>query len=193
MSVYVIGHQNPDTDAICSAIGYADFLKRTTKPNAVPACCGSIPARTAYVLEQAGVPKPRLITTVRPTAGQVCNRKIVSARADESFHQVYQRMYAAGHRAIPIVDGGNTLVGLVSIIQLLELLMPSNDDGNGDNSRTVYGSLEQVRSALGGAFLHSSEEGKVQKLSMMVGPSPQIRLLHIDGHVHALRGEDVRF
>jgi manganese-dependent inorganic pyrophosphatase len=29
----VIGHRNPDTDAICSAIGYAEFKRRTGSPH----------------------------------------------------------------------------------------------------------------------------------------------------------------
>ena len=37
MSVLVFGHRNPDTDAICSAIAYADLLQRTTRPDAVAA------------------------------------------------------------------------------------------------------------------------------------------------------------
>ena len=35
MTLYVFGHRNPDTDAICSALAYADFLRRTTRPDAV--------------------------------------------------------------------------------------------------------------------------------------------------------------
>ena len=33
--IFVIGHRNPDTDAICSAIGYAEFKRRTGMPEAV--------------------------------------------------------------------------------------------------------------------------------------------------------------
>ena len=60
--LYVIGHKNPDTDAICGAIALADLLAKTTHPHAQPSRCGEVPERTAWVLEQAGLPAPKLIT-----------------------------------------------------------------------------------------------------------------------------------
>lgn len=59
---YVMGHKNPDTDAICGAIALADFLSKTTHPHAKPSRCGQVPERTAWVLEQAGLEAPKLIT-----------------------------------------------------------------------------------------------------------------------------------
>ena len=56
---YVIGHKNPDTDAICSAIGYAALLRVTgEEPDAVAARCGEISQRTKWVLERAGLEIP---------------------------------------------------------------------------------------------------------------------------------------
>ena len=70
MPLYVIGHKNPDTDAICSAIGYADLLRRTGTPEAEAAACGPINARTTHVLKRAALEAPKLILDIRPTAGQ---------------------------------------------------------------------------------------------------------------------------
>lgn len=53
--IYVIGHQNPDTDAICSAIGNAEFLRTHGEPDAIAARCGEMTLRTSWVLEKAGV------------------------------------------------------------------------------------------------------------------------------------------
>ena len=53
---YVIGHKNPDTDAICSAIGYAALLRAVgEEPKAIAARCGEISSRTKWVLERAGL------------------------------------------------------------------------------------------------------------------------------------------
>jgi len=60
--LYVMGHKNPDTDAICGAIALADFLSETVYPHAKPSRCGEVPERTAWVLEQAGLEAPKLIT-----------------------------------------------------------------------------------------------------------------------------------
>ena len=56
--VLVIGHRNPDTDAICSAIGYAEFKRRTGMPEAVAARCGDTNERIDFVLNTFGVPAP---------------------------------------------------------------------------------------------------------------------------------------
>ena len=74
MSVLVFGHRNPDTDAICSAIAYADFLQQTTRPDAVAACCGPPNQRTEYVLARAGLAAPKLVMDVRPQVEDVCRR-----------------------------------------------------------------------------------------------------------------------
>ncbi|HBK72970.1 MAG TPA: inorganic diphosphatase, partial [Planctomycetaceae bacterium] len=58
MSLYVFGHRNPDTDAICSAIAYADLLRQTGQSDAVAACCGAPNKRTEYVLKTAGIAPP---------------------------------------------------------------------------------------------------------------------------------------
>jgi manganese-dependent inorganic pyrophosphatase len=62
----VIGHRNPDRDAICSAIGYAEFKRRTEMPEAVAARCGDTNDRIDFVLKSFGVPAPRFVATSHP-------------------------------------------------------------------------------------------------------------------------------
>ena len=100
MSTFVFGHRNPDTDAICSAIAYADLLRRTTRPDAVACCCGPPNKRTEYVLERAGLAAPRIVMDVRPQVEDVCRREVVTAAFGDTFHEAYQRMKAGDLRAI---------------------------------------------------------------------------------------------
>ena len=58
--VYVIGHLSPDADTVCSAIGYADFLKQLGY-DAVPAISGAPNAETEFVLERFGVETPEIL------------------------------------------------------------------------------------------------------------------------------------
>ncbi len=61
--IYVIGHKNPDTDSICSAIGYADFKKQLTGDSSyVPARAGDLNPETKFVLERFGLDVPELLT-----------------------------------------------------------------------------------------------------------------------------------
>ena len=58
--IYVFGHQNPDSDSICSALVTADWLTMLGK-SATPFRQGEITPETAFILQQAGVAPPRLL------------------------------------------------------------------------------------------------------------------------------------
>ena len=128
LPVYVIGHKNPDTDAICSAIGCAELLRLTRYPDAVAACCGGLNPRTRWVLARAGLEAPHLIMDLRPTAETICRADVIQAREHETFLDVYQRMERAEVRTIPIVDAEGHVTGLANIQDLLKLLLHNIED-----------------------------------------------------------------
>lgn len=64
--VWIIGHRNPDTDSVCSAIAYA-YLKRQTGLYAEPARAGKLNPETRYILDRFGFAEPRLINYFYPT------------------------------------------------------------------------------------------------------------------------------
>ena len=167
MSVFVFGHRNPDTDAICSAIAYADLLQKTTRPDAVAACCGPPNKRTEYVLERAGIAPPRIIMDVRPSAEDLCRKAVVTASFGESFHEVYRRMQAHDLRAIPVVDDDRRVEGVLSVLDVMSLFFDNEHDPV--KSRTVSTSLEKIHGVLGGDFQHVVTPGQRDELMVMVG------------------------
>lgn len=167
MSILVFGHRNPDTDAICSAIAYADYLQQTQRPEAIAACCGTPNKRTEYVLQQAKVPAPRIVMDVRPELTDICKRDPVTASSGEVFYEVYQRMKDHDVRAIPIIDSERRVVGVLSLLQLMDLIF--RDDADPLLTRMVNTSLEKVRNVLGGTFQHSLEPNQLDELLVMVG------------------------
>jgi manganese-dependent inorganic pyrophosphatase len=167
MTTFVFGHRNPDTDAICSAIAYADLLQRTTRPDAIAACCGTPNQRTAYVLKRAGVPTPRIVMDVRPEVFDLCGREPVTAKRGEVFYEVYQRMKDHDVRAVPVVDENRRVVGLLSLLQLMDLIF--RDDADPLKTRTVKTSLGKIREILGGSFQHELHPNQLDELLVMVG------------------------
>jgi len=151
MPTYVIGHKNPDTDAICSAIGYADLLRRTGMPEAEAARCGELNARTAFALEQAGVPAPKLVMDVRPTAGQMAHRAVISAGVDESFGEVFDRMRGPGLRTLPVLDASGHVLGMLSLQKMVDQLLPDSSK-DPTEARIVDTNLRRMVKALGGKF-----------------------------------------
>jgi len=167
MSLLVFGHRNPDTDAICSALAYADLLRRTTRPDAVAACCGPPNQRTAFALERAGLAPPRIVMDVRPQVEAVCRRPPVTAARGDSFHAVYQRMRDGDLRALPVVDSDGRVVGLVSVLDLMDLFF--RDAADARRARTVETSLRTMCEVLGGSFQHAIRPEEREELLVMVG------------------------
>jgi manganese-dependent inorganic pyrophosphatase len=167
MSVFVFGHRNPDTDAICSAIAYADLLQRTTRPDAVAVCCGAPNPRTAFVLDRAGLPPPRIVMDVRPQIEDVCRRDTVTAALGDSFHDAYQRMREGQLRALPVVDTERRVVGVISVLDLMDLFFRDATDAR--RARTVETSLHTMCNVLGGSFQHVIDPSRRDELLVMVG------------------------
>jgi manganese-dependent inorganic pyrophosphatase len=171
---YVIGHKNPDTDAICSAIGYAALLRAVgEEPEAIAARCGEISQRTKWVLERAGLEVPVLVTDVRTNAGMISHREVVKVRASDTFLTAYHRMLAAEIRCVPVEDEHGNLCGILRYFDLLRLLLPADTEGL--SVRTVLASLAHLAETLkaenlGGAPSLPEEE---EDLILLVGASSQ--------------------
>lgn len=169
---YVIGHRNPDTDAICSAIAYADLLQRTRMREARAARCGHPTARTEWVVRKAGVKLPDLVMDVRPTVGSVGKKTIATAAAHESFLEVYARMIWGGYRSIPIVEGENQLKGMLYLTDLLKLLLPVGESA--ERMRTVRTCSANMLRSMGGTVVHQGgDPDEVTDLILMVAASSE--------------------
>lgn len=173
--VFVIGHKNPDTDAVCSAIGQAEFLRRSGIESAVAACCGGLNPRTTWVLEQAGIDPPVLLMDVRPTAATICRRNVVSARADETFLEVYHRMKREDVRSLPVVDPEGKVLGVPTIGDLMELLMHAAEstEASPDLARQLTTSLANVAAALGAETLTAFDLDRQQDFTLTVSASSE--------------------
>jgi manganese-dependent inorganic pyrophosphatase len=171
---YVIGHKNPDTDAICSAIGYAALLRAVgEEPQAIAARCGEISQRTKWVLERAQLDAPVLLTDVRVHASMICHRKVIKVSVSDTFLTAYRRMLAAEIRCVPVEDEHGNLVGILRYFDLLKLLLPA--DTEGVSVRTVHVSLGKLADTLQaeslGAKLTTPEFE--EDLILLVGASSQ--------------------
>lgn len=165
--VYVMGHRNPDTDAICSAIAYADLLQRTSMPEAVAAACGTANLRTKFVLKKAGINHPKLIMDVRPSTGEICRRNVLAARADEPFMEVYRRMQQHKLKAIPVLDTERNVVGLLSLMRLMHLLIPDEQDLG--EQRILNSTLARMRSVLGAKFQNEVDIHQQEQMVIFIG------------------------
>lgn len=171
---YVIGHKNPDTDAICSAIGYAALLRVVgEEPTAQAARCGEISQRTKWVLERAGLDIPVLITDVRTNAGMISHRNVIKVTVSDTFLTAYRRMLAAEIRCVPVEDEEGNLSGILRYFDLLRLLLPADTEGL--SVRTVHASLAHIAETLQAESIGANGPlpEKEEDLILLVGASSQ--------------------
>ena len=168
---YVLGHRNPDADAICAAIGHAAYLQALGE-DVEAARCGEVPPRVKIVLERAGLVAPKLVEDVRPTAGSICRKSVVSVREDDTFLVAYDLMVNHGVRAVPVLNNDGEVKGLLHFLDLLQLLLPAATDGR--DVKLLHASLENIGETLGaGAESGANPPPEEEDLFMMVGASSQ--------------------
>ncbi len=148
--VYVIGHKNPDTDSIVSAVAYAELLRRQGKENVVAARQGDLWPETRYILDRFGVPAPMLIEDVRPRVCDVMTTQVVTADPNEAIYQIGRRLRERGIRAIPLVDGEGDLQGLITVEDFARVLFEEMDPIVLDRMPL---SLDNVLATLGGRLV----------------------------------------
>ncbi len=82
--IYILGHKNPDADAICSALAYEAYKHAIGETEYIAARCGNSNARIDAILEHFNVPLPRFIGDVTPRVGNIM--QIGSALAQQRQH-----------------------------------------------------------------------------------------------------------
>ncbi|HQZ28154.1 MAG: putative manganese-dependent inorganic diphosphatase [Verrucomicrobiales bacterium] len=171
---WVMGHKNPDTDAICSALAYADLLRQTRIPEAVAACCGPPNARTEWVLHTAGINRPRLMSDVNLRASDICRAHVSTARPTESVIEAYREMAAHSYRSLPVTNEDGILIGMLALQDLLALLIPESDKGN--LARQVTTSTDNVARILEADIVHLNDSSSIEQdfLMMVAGSSEPV-------------------
>ena len=169
--ILVIGHRNPDTDAICSAIGYAEFKRRTGMIEAIAARCGDTNDRIDFVLNAFGVPAPKFVADVSPKISDVMQRKILSVRPDSTAADALRLMDEKNLRILPVMDAEQKCRGLLSLFKLSKFLFPavSRHPGADHNSREMLCSLLSLTKTLDGQLLTGIEPEREEELILMIG------------------------
>ena len=164
--IFVIGHRNPDTDAICSAIGYAEFKRLTGLTDAVAARCGDTNERIDFVLKTFGVPPPRFISDVSPKVRDVMQAEILSVTSDATAAEALALMDEHDIRVLPVLDAEQHCRGLLSLFKLSKFLFPAAN--RLVDSRRVLSSLSNLAKTLSGQLLVGHESRREEELILMV-------------------------
>lgn len=162
--VYVIGHRNPDTDSICSAIAYAN-LKNQVEGNGYEAYrAGNINGETRYILDTFGIKDPKYVSDVRPRLTDVNLNLVKGAKATDSLKSAREMMQTEKIVSLPVLDG-KKMTGLVSISDVLKADMDVYDNEILAKAKTPY---KNVVETLDGTLQAGDIEGYITEGKLTV-------------------------
>ena len=152
--VVVIGHRNPDTDSICSAIAYAELKNQTSSLVCEPRRAGRMNQETEFVLKKFGVTPPQMCTDVNPKIRDVDFREMPGINGSTSLRKAWEIMRDKQIDTLPITDADNELLGLITVKDIATANMDVFDTEVLAKSRTSY---KNILETLGGTMVVGDE------------------------------------
>ena len=152
--VVVIGHRNPDTDSICSAIAYAELKNKTSSLVCEARRAGRMNQETEFVLKRFGVAPPRMCTDVNPKIRDVDYREMPGIPDSTSLRKAWEIMRDQQIDTLPITSADNELEGIITVKDIATANMDVFDTGVLATSRTTY---KNILETLGGTMVVGNE------------------------------------
>ena len=153
--VVVIGHRNPDTDSICSAIAYAELKNKTSDLVCEARRAGRMNQETEFVLKKFGVTPPRMCTDVNPKIRDVDYREMPGIPGATSLRRAWEIMRDQKIDTLPITSAENDLEGIITVKDIATANMDVFDTGVLAKSQT---SFRNILETLGGTMVVGRED-----------------------------------
>lgn len=165
--VYVVGHKNPDTDSICSAIAYAELKKKVTGEEYVARRAGQINEETQYVLAKFGVKAPEILKNVKLQVKDLDIHKIEGVEPNVSIRDTWTKMKEQSVKTLPILKE-EELVGVISTGDIAKSYMDVYDNKILSEARTQY---RNIIKTLDGELVTGNLHGYFSKGKVTIGAS----------------------
>ena len=134
----VIGHKNPDTDSICSAICYADLKRKLTGEEYVPCRAGELNGERQFVLDKFKIEPPQLIESLEPTISDVQFRTIGGIDPSLSIRRAWEYMRDNDIQTVPILTKRGKIKGVVTLGDQARFYMEDLDAAVLSKAKTPY-------------------------------------------------------
>ena len=165
--IFVIGHKNPDTDSICSAIAYADIKNRTSqKVKYVAKRAGQINEETEYVLNRFGMQPPGYLSNIGTQVKDMDIRMSPEADKSISLKNAWDLMMEKSIVSLPIRDKEGQLEGLITIGDIAKTYMDTTDSYLLSRAKTQY---KRIAETIAGTVIEGNEHGYFTKGKVLVG------------------------
>lgn len=168
--VYVVGHKNPDTDSICSAIAYASLKTKITGRPHEPRRAGQLNEETQYVLDHFKVKVPGLLSDLREQIKDVELKEVEGLKSSISIRTAWEEMRQSNIHTLPVTRDGK-LEGLITIGDIAKTYMDVYDSTILAKARTQY---RNIARAVDGEIVTGNEHGYFQKGKVVIAASSRI-------------------
>ena len=164
--VVVIGHRNPDTDSICSAIAYAELKNKTSDLVYEARRAGKMNQETEFVLKKFGVTPPRMCTDVNPKIRDVDYRQVPGIPGSTSLRKAWEIMRDQKIDTLPVTSEDDELQGVITVKDIATANMDLFDTGILAKSRTSY---RNILETLGATMVVGSEDAECTTGHIRIG------------------------
>ena len=170
--VVVIGHKNPDSDSICSAIAYAELKNQTSDLVCEARRAGRLNPESAFILQRFGVKTPRMCTDVNPKVRDVDYRELAGVPGDMSLRKAWLMMRDNQIDTLPVVTPEGELAGVITVKDIATANMDVFDTTILAKSHTSY---RNILETLNGTMVVGSPDAVVERGRLLVGAaSPEM-------------------
>ncbi len=166
-STYIIGHRNPDADAICSAIAYAALKKAQGETGYIAARCGNTNDRVDTILARFNQPAPLYVSDVTPRVRDVMIESVVTVSPDATCAEALELADEYDVRVLPVVTRERYVKGQLSIFNLGGFFVPKVNAPR--EMRQVVTSLDKIARALKARTLNAVRADEVEDLYVRIG------------------------
>jgi len=188
-TVCVIGHKNPDTDSICSAIAYAYLKQQLDKEGLyryVPCRAGHPNPETQYVLERFGAEKPLYLDNIGTRVKDMDIREVPGVRSNISVKKAWTLMREQNVFTLPITDEDGFLRGLITINDIAKSYMEEYDSAIVSKARTPY---KNILETLEGKMVVGNEDAYFEDGKVLIAAAnPDVMEDYIDEHDMVILG-----
>ena len=175
---YVIGHKNPDTDSICSAISLAELKRAEGMENVVAARAGNVNPQTSFILDYFNIQPPKYLSSVHPRAKDIMVREIVSVSEKTPLFTVMEIMREQNIRFIPVLDKDSKPKGVITLMELAKSGIARTAT---ERAREVFTSVGNIVETLQGETLSNLDSDEERPFFVYVGAMGEESFLKVLG------------
>ena len=154
--IYVFGHKNPDTDAVCAAISFS-YLKKKLGYNTIPAILGNINQETKYALSYFGFKVPYHLNDVKTQLRDINYHKNCYIDKNSTIKDAFDFMNKYSLTGLSVVENKNKYYGYISLKEIACEVI------NGDIHKinTSYGNIISILKGTNILKIHKEISGNV--------------------------------